>query len=306
MKNFGIAVHGGAGTLSATEMTPENEGNYRKALETATRAGYEVLINGGTSLDAVEAAVIELENDPLFNAGRGAVFTNAGIHEMDACIMEGKTLTAGAVAGIKNVKNPVSLARHVMENSEFVLLSGDGAEEFARKLNLPFETDEYFYTQLRRDQWLAVKDTDEVLLDHKEIKKFGTVGAVALDQYGNLAASTSTGGMTNKRYGRIGDCPIIGSGTYANNATCAISCTGHGEFFMRAVVAHDISCLMEYKGLSLKEACRILVHDKLIKLGGEGGLIAIDYNGNIELPFNSEGMYRGWIKNDEELQTGIY
>ena len=306
MENFGIAVHGGAGTLSATEMTTQTEGNYRKALETATLAGYAVLAKGGNSLDAVEAAVIELENDPLFNAGRGAVYTNAGIHEMDACIMEGKTLRAGAVTGIKNVRNPISLARNVMENSEFVFLCGDGAEEFARKMGLPFEPDEYFNTQLRRDQWLAVKDTDEVLLDHKEIKKFGTVGAVALDVFGNLAASTSTGGMTNKRYGRIGDSPIIGSGTYANNATCAISCTGHGEYFMRAVVAHDISCLMEYKGLSLKEACNLLVQDKLVKLGGEGGLIAIDFNGNIELPFNSEGMYRGWKRNNEELQTGIY
>jgi beta-aspartyl-peptidase (threonine type) len=306
MANLGIAVHGGAGTLSATEMTIQTEGNYRKALEIATLAGYSILENGGNALDAIEAAVIELENEPMFNAGRGAVFTNAGIHEMDACIMEGKTLRAGAVAGVKNVRNPVSLARNVMENSNFVFLCDRGAEEFAMKLGLPFEPDEYFYTQHRRDQWLAVKDTDEVLLDHKDTRKFGTVGAVALDFHGNLAAATSTGGMTNKRYGRIGDCPIIGSGTYANNSTCAISCTGHGEYFIRAVVAHDISCLMEYKGLSLKEACQILVHDKLIKLGGEGGLIAIDGNGNIELPFNSEGMYRGWKKSGEELQTGVY
>jgi beta-aspartyl-peptidase (threonine type) len=225
---------------------------------------------------------------------------------MDAAIMEGKSLRAGAVTSIRNVRNPVSLALAVMEQSEYVFLSGNGAEDFAKKVNLPFEPDSYFDTELRRGQWMAVKDSDTVLLDHKEIKKFGTVGAVALDAHGNLAAATSTGGMTNKRFGRIGDSPVIGAGTYANNNTCAISCTGHGEYFIRSVVAYDISCLMEYKGLSLHEACRIVVMDKLVKMGGEGGLIAIDKSGNIELPFNSDGMYRGWKKNGEKIGTAIY
>ena len=306
MKNFCIAVHGGAGTINVSEMTADKEAIYRKALETATLAGYSVLEKGGNSLDAVEAAVIELENEPLFNAGRGAVFTNDGRHEMDAAIMEGKSLRAGAVTSIRNVRNPVSLALAVMEQSEYVFLSGNGAEDFAKKVNLPFEPDSYFDTELRRGQWMAVKDSDTVLLDHKEIKKFGTVGAVALDAHGNLAAATSTGGMTNKRFGRIGDSPVIGAGTYANNNTCAISCTGHGEYFIRSVVAYDISCLMEYKGLSLHEACRIVVMDKLVKMGGEGGLIAIDKSGNIELPFNSDGMYRGWKKNGEKIGTAIY
>jgi L-asparaginase / beta-aspartyl-peptidase len=306
MKNFCIAVHGGAGTINASEMTFEKETIYRKALETATLTGYSVLEKGGSSLDAVEAAVIELENEPLFNAGRGAVFTNDGKHEMDASIMEGKTLRAGAVTSIRNIRNPVSLARAVMEQSEYVFLCGQGAETFAKKVNLPFEPDSYFDTDLRRGQWLAVKDSDTVLLDHKEVKKMGTVGAVALDAGGNLAAATSTGGMTNKRFGRIGDSPIIGAGTYANNNTCAISCTGHGEFFIRSVVAYDISCLMEYKGLSLHDACKIVVMDKLVKIGGEGGLIAIDKSGNIELPFNSDGMYRGWKKNGENIGTAIY
>src|ERR1035437_9889307 len=306
MKNFCIAVHGGAGTINVSEMTADKEAIYRKALETATLAGYSVLEKGGNSLDAVEAAVIELENEPLFNAGRGAVFTNDGRHEMDAAIMEGKSLRAGAVTSIRNVRNPVSLALAVMEQSEYVFLSGNGAEDFAKKVNLPFEPDSYFDTELRRGQWMAVKDSDTVLLDHKEIKKFGTVGAVALDAQGNIAAATSTGGMTNKRFGRIGDSPVIGAGTYANNNSCAISCTGHGEYFIRSVAAYDISCLMEYKGLSLHEACRIVVMDKLVKMGGEGGLIAIDKSGNIELPFNSDGMYRGWKKNGEKIGTAIY
>ncbi len=306
MDNFGIAVHGGAGTLSAVEMTPQEEIIYRKALETATMAGYNVLVKGGSSVEAVEAAVMALENEPLFNAGRGAVYTNSGKHEMDSCIMDGNTLKAGAITGINNVKNPVSLARTIMEQSEYVFLSGKGAEDFAHKMGLAFEPDEYFHTELRHGQWLAVKDTEEVLLDHKKVTKFGTVGAVALDVHGNIAAATSTGGMTNKRYGRIGDSPIVGAGTYAKNNTCGISCTGHGEYFIRAVVAHNISCLMEYKGLSLKEACNKVVMEDLVKMGGEGGLIAIDSQGNMELVFNSEGMYRGWKKNGEELQTGIY
>jgi beta-aspartyl-peptidase (threonine type) len=298
MKNFAIAIHGGAGTILQSLMTPEKEATYRQGLAQAINAGYHILEKGGSSLDAVEAAVVSLENFPLFNAGKGAVFTNKGTHEMDASIMDGATLDAGAVSGISNVQNPISLARLIKEKSGHVFLCGKEAEQFAREMKLPFQPDSYFYEESRYKQWQEVKDTDSYQLDHTEHndegKKFGTVGAVALDIHGNLAAATSTGGMTNKRFGRIGDTPIIGAGTYANNKTCAISCTGHGEYFIRAVVAYDISCLMEYKGMSLKQACNYVVNDKLVKLGGEGGLIAIDHLGNIELPFNSEGMYRAW------------
>jgi beta-aspartyl-peptidase (threonine type) len=311
MKNtFGIAIHGGAGTILRTLMTPEKEAQYILGLTQATEAGSVILEKGGTSLDAVEAAVVCLENFPLFNAGKGAVFTHKGTHEMDASIMDGATLEAGAVSGISNVKNPVSLARLVKEKSGHVFLCGPDAEIFAKEMQMPFESDAYFYEESRYKQWQEVKDTEGYQLDHTvnsgEGKKFGTVGAVALDQFGNIAAATSTGGMTNKRYGRIGDSPMIGAGTYANNATCAISCTGHGEYFIRAVVAYDISCLMEYKGLSLKQACDFVVRDKLVTFGGEGGLIAIDTFGNIELPFNSEGMYRAWKKKDEQLVVKIY
>src|ERR1035437_9195493 len=283
MKNFCIAVHGGAGTINVSEMTADKEAIYRKALETATLAGYSVLEKGGNSLDAVEAAVIELENEPLFNAGRGAVFTNDGRHEMDAAIMEGKSLRAGAVTSIRNVRNPVSLALAVMEQSEYVFLSGNGAEDFAKKVNLPFEPDSYFDTELRRGQWMAVKDSDTVLLDHKEIKKFGTVGAVALDAHGNLAAATSTGGMTNKRSGRVGDTPLIGAGTYADNRTAAISCTGTGEMFIRRVTAYDICARMAYAGQSLDAAAQEVVMNVLPAIGGRGGLIAVDALGDLRL-----------------------
>jgi beta-aspartyl-peptidase (threonine type) len=308
MKKFAIAIHGGAGTITRNNMTPEKEKEYKSGLENAIREGIRTLENGGTSLEAIQVAIVLLENNPLFNAGRGAVFTHHGKHEMDASVMEGKSLRAGAVAGIRQIKNPIELAFAVMNNSEHVLLSGEGAMEFARKNNFKEEPEDYFFVQHRYDQWQMALKSDQIILDHTEDqeKKFGTVGAVALDIYGNLAAGTSTGGMTNKKHGRIGDTPIIGSGTYANNNTCAISCTGHGEFFIRAVVAHDISCLMEYKGLSLREACETVVQDKLVKLGGEGGLIAIDKEGNIELPFNSEGMYRASMKQGEDLQILIY
>jgi beta-aspartyl-peptidase (threonine type) len=304
MSTFCIAIHGGAGTILKSNMTPEKEKTYEDALKVAVTAGYAILKNGGSSLDAVTAAVSELENCPLFNAGKGSVFTHDGKHEMDASIMNGKNLEAGAVAGCKNVKNPVLLAKAVMEKTEHVLLSGDGAEEFARKIKLPFEDDTYFFDKFRFNELMKIKDPDKTFLDHSN-KKFGTVGAVALDQNGNLAAATSTGGMTNKRFGRIGDTPIVGAGTYANNKTCAISCTGHGEFFIRSVVAYDISCLIEYKNFSLKQACEFVVHDKLKKLGGEGGLIAVDASGNMELVFNSDGMYRASIK-DEKLVVEIY
>jgi beta-aspartyl-peptidase (threonine type) len=253
-----------------------------------------------------------LENNPLFNAGKGAVFTNNGTHEMDASIMNGKDLMAGAIAGVQGVKNPIALARAVMEQSEHVLLTGNGAMEFAKKVNAQFENEDYFFVQLRYDQLQQAKQSNSMILDHTEDKiehgekKFGTVGCVALDLNGNLAAGTSTGGMTNKKFGRVGDSSIIGAGTYANNNTCAISCTGHGELFIRSVVAYDISCLMEYKNLSLKEACDIVVMDKLVKIGGEGGLIALDAKGNIVLPFNSEGMYRASKKQNEDIFIGIY
>jgi beta-aspartyl-peptidase (threonine type) len=289
--NISIAIHGGAGTILRSSMTPELQAQYELGLRQARDAGYVVLERGGSSVDAVEVAVAALEDFPLFNAGRGAVFNNVGKHEMDACIMRGDTKEAGAVCGVAGVKNPVKLARAVMERSGHVLLSGQGAEEFGRAQGMEFADEAYFYTQQRYDQWQQALKEDRVQLDHSD-KKFGTVGAVALDAFGNLAAATSTGGMTNKKFGRVGDSPVPGAGTYANNATCAISCTGHGELFLRAVVAHDISCLMEYRGLSLQEACDLVVQDKLVKIGGEGGLVAVDTNGRIAMPFNSEGMYR--------------
>lgn len=306
MSHYSIAIHGGAGTILRSSMTPEKENAYKKGLEDAILAGESILKKGGSSLNAVEAAVRSLEDNPLFNAGKGSVFTNEGKNEMDAGIMTGKDLMAGAVAGVQNIKNPISLARAVMEKSEHVFLSGLGAMEFAKKNNIEFMPDEYFFTQARYEQLQKAKESGSIVMDHNDEKKFGTVGAVALDLMGNLAAATSTGGMTNKKHGRIGDTPIIGAGTYANNKTCAISCTGHGEFFIRSVVAYDISCLMEYKGFNLKEACNKVVMDKLVKLGGEGGLIAIDPQGHIELPFNSEGMYRASIRSGGELFIGIY
>jgi beta-aspartyl-peptidase (threonine type) len=312
MNTYAIAIHGGAGTILKNTMTPEKEKAYLDGLKNAIEAGETILKNGGSSLDAVEKAVRSLEDNPLFNAGKGAVFSNAGKNEMDASIMNGADLSAGAVAGISNVKNPISLAKGIMQKSEHVFLTGNGAIEFAKSIDSEFEEDAYFFEQMRFDQLQQAKQSDGVFLDHTTDKfengekKFGTVGAVALDIHGNLAAGTSTGGMTNKKFGRVGDSPIIGAGTYANNETCAISCTGHGEFFIRSVVAYDISCLMEYKGLSLKAACDFVVMEKLVKIGGEGGLIAIDKNGNIEMPFNSEGMYRAKKSEDGELFIKIY
>ncbi|MCX6310126.1 MAG: isoaspartyl peptidase/L-asparaginase [Bacteroidetes bacterium] len=303
-----IAVHGGAGTILPEQLTPELEKNYRAGLERALKSGYEILKNGGSSLDAVQAAVTVLEDDPLFNAGRGAVLTHEGKCEMDAAIMDGATRRAGAVAGIHGIKNPVVLARMVMEKSEHVMLVGKGAEDFARANKLIFKNEEYFLTEQRRQQWLSVKDTDTTLLDHtnkKDEKKFGTVGAVAIDSKGNLAASTSTGGMTNKRWGRVGDTPLIGAGTFADE-TVAISCTGHGEFYIRRVVAHEISALMRYKNVTLQEACDEVVFNQLQKDGGEGGLIAIDSKGNCTLSFNTPGMYRGTMDAEGNCTTAIY
>ncbi len=306
MKKFTIAIHGGAGTISPSTMTPQKETAYKQALQAALTAGYKVLEAKGSALEAVTHAVIELENTPLFNAGRGSVFTYDGKHEMDASVMNGKNGLAGAVAGVRNVKNPVLLANAVMEHTDFVFLHGSGAEELARVQQLAFCDDQYFFDEFRYQQWQEVKGSDTTKLDHSNEKKFGTVGAVAKDIEGNLAAATSTGGMTNKRYSRIGDTPVIGAGTYANNSTCAVSCTGHGEYFIRAVVAYDIHCLMEYNGLSLKEACEKVVLDKLVKSGGEGGIIAIDQTGVPQLIFNSEGMYRGYYCCNEQPVTEIY
>ena len=303
--NFSIAIHGGAGTILRGSMTPELQQQYENGLTQALDAGYTLLAAGGSSLDAVEAAVASLEDFPLFNAGKGAVFNNKGGHEMDAAIMYGKTLAAGGVCGVSHTRNPVKLAKAVMEHSPHVLLCGGGAEEFARQQQLQFEDDAYFYNEQRYRQWQEALAADVVQLDHTA-KKYGTVGAVALDKEGNLSAATSTGGLTNKKFGRVGDSPIVGAGTYANNATCAISCTGVGELFIRCVVAYDISCLIEYKGCTLREACDIVVYGKLVKIGGEGGLIAIDKNGLIEMPFNSEGMYRACRDSRGRDEVKIY
>ena len=309
MSTYSLALHGGAGTITRASLTEEKEKAYTAALIAALTIGETILKKGGTAMDAVMQTIISLEDCPLFNAGKGSVFTADGLHEMDASIMRGENLEAGAVAGVQLIKNPILLAKEIMEHSDHVLLSGKGAEEFAKQQKLIFETEEYFFDEYRFQQLREAIHEGKIVLDHTsstENKKFGTVGAVAKDVHGNLAAGTSTGGMTNKKFNRIGDSPIIGSGTYANNATCAISCTGHGEYFIRAVVAYDISCLMEYKGLSLQSACDVVVMDKLVKLGGEGGLIAVDATGNICLPFNSEGMYRGWVENGAEKKIAIY
>lgn len=295
MKKIALAVHGGAGTILKSLMTGELEAEYRGGLENALRKGWGVLEKGGSALDAVEKTVVELENFPLFNAGRGSVFTHAGKNEMDASIMDGSSLRAGAVAFVKNVKNPIKLARLVMERTEHILLGGDGADEFAREMGVDLEGDDYFFTEHRYKQLLEAIDADRVQLDHADsAKPMGTVGAVACDSAGNVAAATSTGGMTNKKFGRIGDTPLIGSGTYAENATCATSCTGHGEYFMIGATAYDVAARMKYKGLSLEKAAKESI-DYLTTINGEGGLIAVDALGNIAMPFNSYGMYRGVI-----------
>ncbi|MFT5216842.1 MAG: beta-aspartyl-peptidase (threonine type) [Glaciecola sp.] len=308
MNNFSIAIHGGAGTLVKGLMTPELEAEYKAALKTARDIGYKILEQGGTALDAVESAVNSLEDTPLFNAGKGAVFTNEGTHEMDASIMDGKTLEAGAVSLVTGIKNPVSLARDVMEKSYHVFLAGEGAMKFAKSNGYDIETPEYFYDEVRYKQWQGIKDSDSFQLDHsvKKDGKFGTVGAVACDQHGNIAGATSTGGMTNKKWGRVGDSPMVGAGVYANNKTCAISCTGSGEFFIRGVVAYDVSCLMEHKGLSVEEASNEVIHKRILELKGDGGLIAIDAQGNIAMPFNTEGMYRAFKTSKGKEEISIY
>lgn len=294
MQPIAIAIHGGAGTILRSAMTPEKEARYTQALRDARDAGYAVLAAGGSALDAVETAVTALEECPLFNAGRGSVFTADGTHEMDASIMEGAGRQAGAVSLITGVRNPVRLARLVMERSGHVMLAGEGARAFAQAMGVEFKDPEWFHDDFRFDQWQQVRGSETFQLDHSDDKerKFGTVGAVALDQHGHLAAATSTGGMTNKRFGRIGDSPIIGAGTWADDRTCAISCTGSGEYFIRGVVAYDVACLIEHKGLSLAEAAEEVVQRRLLAIGGDGGLIALNTQGHIAMPFNTEGMYR--------------
>ncbi len=307
MNKLALAIHGGAGTILRSSMTPELEAEYRVGLEKAMNVGWEILSNGGSSLDAVESTIVELENFPLFNAGKGSVFNHDGKNELDASIMDGKNLKAGAVAFVRNVKNPIKLARLVMEKTGHVLLAGDGAIEFAEEMGVELEDDFYFYTKQRWDQLEEAIAAGRVELDHAASfpPAKGTVGAVACDVNGDLAAATSTGGMTNKRFGRVGDTPIIGSGTYADNKTCAVSCTGHGEFFMLAVTAYDVAARMKYKGLGLIEAARECI-EFLTQIGGEGGLIAVDALGNVTLPFNSDGMYRGHITADGRSAVEIY
>jgi beta-aspartyl-peptidase (threonine type) len=311
-RKFGLVIHGGAGTVERSKMTPKREPEYRAGIERALVAGYDILKRGGSSLDATEAAVRMLEDDPHFNAGRGAVFTNVGTNELDAAVMDGKTLKAGAVACLKHIKNPVSLARLVMEKSGHVMMDGEGAEMFAKESGIEFVDQKYFYTEERWQALQKVKAAEEnrggtakkafIISDQD---RHGTVGAVALDHDGNLAVATSTGGTTNKRAGRVGDSPVIGGGTYANNATCAVSATGDGEYFIRATVGHDVSALMEYRGMPLKEAAQTVL-DKVARLGGSGGLIAIDREGNMALPFNTSGMYRGYVDRNGKFVVEIY
>ena len=309
-----LVIHGGAGTLNKSQFTPALEAKYKSGLDSALLMGNAILEKGGTALDAVEATVKVLENNPLFNAAKGAVFTNEGVNELDAAIMDGKTLAAGSIAGVRTIKNPITAARAVMEKSEHVLLSGRGAEAFAAEQGIEMVDPSYFYTPERwkglqrakqRDSLDKIKKVGQIAKasevdEQRRKEKYGTVGAVALDTHGNLAAATSTGGMTNKKWGRIGDAPIIGSGTYANNNTVAISCTGWGEYFLRLVMAKSISDRMEFGGQSLALASETLVMKELPALGGDGGLIAVDKNGNIALPFCTEGMYRGFIKKDKQ------
>ncbi len=316
VNEFAIVIHGGAGTILKKHMTPEKEAAYKAKLEEAIKVGYKILENGGTSLDAVTRTINVLEDSPLFNAGKGAVFTNAETNELDASIMDGKTLNAGASAGTRTVKNPINLAKLIMDNSPHVMMTGAGAEKFAKENNLEIVDPSYFYTEGRFNSLKRAIEREKIELDHNdkqanfydpEIKnsKFGTVGCAALDKHGNLAAGTSTGGMTNKRWGRVGDAPIIGAGTYANNKTCAVSSTGWGEYFIRAMVAYDISALMEYKGLSLQAAAKETLK-KVKDLGGDGGIVAVDKNGNMVAEFNTEGMYRASMNDKGELIIEIY
>ncbi|GJM61426.1 isoaspartyl peptidase/L-asparaginase [Persicobacter diffluens] len=306
MKQFALAIHGGAGTLLPEEITPEKQQAIDEGLRAAVLAGEAILKNGGTAVEAVKMAVISLENCPLFNAGKGAVLDHEGSFELEASIMCGETGEAGAVAGVRNVKNPVALAEEVLKDGRFVMLHGEGAKDFATEKGLEIVEDEYFLTAGRQKQWEAARETGEMLVDHDGERKFGTVGAVALDMDGNLAAATSTGGLVNKQYSRLGDSAVIGAGTYADNDTCAISCTGYGEYFLRNVVAFDIAARMDYGAKSLEKSAQEVVMKKLVERGGEGGIIGLDGEGNIALVFNSAGMYRAWVKSGGEIQTAIF
>lgn len=313
-ENFGIVIHGGAGTILKEHMSDSLENAYKEKLKEAISIGHEILKNGGTSLDAVTQSIKILEDSPLFNSGKGSVFTHEGRNELDASIMDGSTLNAGAVAGVRHIKNPIDLARDVMQKSKHVMLYGAGAEEFAKELGYEMMDTSYFYTQNRYETLQKVLENEKRKSEKKvsfedpfiENPKFGTVGAAALDKHGNLAAGTSTGGMTNKRWNRIGDSPIIGAGTYANNKTCAVSATGWGEYFIRSVVAYDISALMEYKEMTLQKAASEVIRKKLPALGGDGGIVAIDKDGNVAMEFNTAGMYRATMKADGELAIKIY
>jgi beta-aspartyl-peptidase (threonine type) len=311
---FMFVIHGGAGAIERSKMTPELESQYRAKLTEALEAGYRILRDNGTGLDAVEAAIRIMEDSPLFNAGKGAVFTSAGTNELDASVMDGRTLSAGAVADLKHIKNPISLARMVMEKSQHVMMVGEGAEAFAKQQGVEMMPQSYFYTERRWQELQRIKEQEKgappkksARLDNQigEEGRHGTVGAVALDMAGNLAAGTSTGGMTNKRFGRVGDSPIIGAGTYADNQSCAVSATGDGEFFIRAAVAHDISAMVGYKGMSVKDAADRAL-DKVKRLGGTGGVIVLDKDGNFATPFNTAGMYRGHIGPDGKAVVEIY
>ena len=310
---IGIVIHGGAGTILRKNMTPEKEAAYRSVLTQAVQVGYDILKNGGSSQEAVEKTIHVMEDSPLFNAGKGAVLTADETIELDASFMNGATLDAGAISGVKTIKHPISAAIEVMNNSPHVMLSGKGADAFAYERGLEIVEPEYFFTERRINSLKRVKQAEQSgaqtsALEEAFLKnqRYGTVGCVALDSSGNLSAGTSTGGMTNKKWNRIGDAPIIGAGTYANNATCAISATGWGEFFIRAVVAHDISALMEYKGVSIQEASRIVIHEKVAPMGGDGGIVGIDKQGNIAMEMNTPGMYRAHIDNDGTLKVKIY
>ena len=302
-KKYGLVVHGGAGTILKKNMTPEKEATYTAKLTEALEAGYKILDGNGSALDAVSAAIKVMEDSPLFNASKGAVLNDKGYAELDASIMDGKTLMAGAVAGVRHVKSPITLARLVMEKSPHVMMVGEGAEEFGKQYNIEMVDSTYFITKARWEQYLKMKKEKK---EKTNDDKHGTVGCVALDKEGNLAAGTSTGGMMLKKFGRVGDSPIIGAGTYADNKTCAVSATGWGEFFIRLGVTRDISALMEYKNLSLKEAADEVIMKKLPALGGDGGVIAIDKNGNIAMPFNTAGMYRGYMLNGGQPVIKIY
>ena len=312
-EKFGIVMHGGAGTILKENMSDSLENAYREKLKQAITEGHTILKNGGTSMQAVTKTINIMEDSPLFNAGKGAVFTHEETNELDASVMDGATLNAGAVTGVTRIKNPIDLALAVMEQSPHVMLSGTGAETFAEEKGFLLVDPSYFYTDKRYNQLQKIKkrekeNTISVSFEDPFIKdsKFGTVGCAALDKHGNLAAGTSTGGMTNKRWNRIGDAPIIGAGTYANNATCAVSSTGWGEFFIRGMVAHDISAMMEYKGVSVQEAASEVIQKKIPALGGDGGIVSIDKDGNVAMEFNTAGMYRAHMNSKGDLIIGIY